>query len=190
MDRHRYPICSYGGKHLHFFVSGLRYPVMPQARYLLLFTVFGLYCLSYIVDISFLQRCIIILFFLYAWYSSNKTLFCWDFFPKWQVYYIRLSIILVKEIATKRAWQRVLGLHKMACRQVNATKRYAESHSKVWSHCHVKDWHRTILLQRAVRRWNITRGKATRRTQRTQIRDSKTHHREGPDWPTLRSSFP
>jgi hypothetical protein len=47
-------------------ISGLRYPVMPQARSLLLFTVFGLYCLSHIVDISSLQRCVIVLSFLYA----------------------------------------------------------------------------------------------------------------------------
>jgi hypothetical protein len=47
-------------------MSGLRYPVMPQARSLLLFTVFGLYCLSHIADISSLQRCIIVLSFLYA----------------------------------------------------------------------------------------------------------------------------
>jgi hypothetical protein len=33
---------------------------MPQARYLLLFTVFGLYCLSHIADISSLQRRVII----------------------------------------------------------------------------------------------------------------------------------
>jgi hypothetical protein len=43
-----------------------RYPVIPQARSLLLFTVFGLYCLSHVADISSLRRRVIILSSLYA----------------------------------------------------------------------------------------------------------------------------
>jgi hypothetical protein len=44
-------------------LSGLKYPLMPQARSLLLFTVFGLYCLSHIADISSLKRRVIVLSF-------------------------------------------------------------------------------------------------------------------------------